>query len=201
MVLRGALGVEAKAALAAIPAVRERHAVGGDFAVAVEVFRVNPEINIGGERSAVADAGEVMPLRAAACLEVKPLGIAAVLGGDVDHAVDGVGPPKGAAGAADDLDTVHVRQQVILHVPNNAGEQRRVERAAVQQDEQFVADGAVEAARADRPTGGSGLGDIQIAGETERLGKTHGAGAADVFLGDDLNGGRGLRQRFGLPGN
>src|ERR1700691_3540903 len=45
---------------------------------------------------------------------------------DVDHAVRRIGSPDGAAGTADDLNAIDVVQRHVLHVPIDAGEERRV---------------------------------------------------------------------------
>src|SRR3954453_8910290 len=48
------------------------------------------------------------------------------LGDDVDHAIDGIGPPQRGAGSADHLDPVDVFQHRVLEFPEHAGKQRRV---------------------------------------------------------------------------
>ena len=49
-----------------------------------------------------------------------------VLRDDVDDAVDGVGTPECAAGAANDFNTIDVGEKSVLHIPEGAGEQWRV---------------------------------------------------------------------------
>ena len=65
---------------------------------------------------------------------------------DVDHAVDGVRAPQRRAGPADHLDAVDVGEDIVLHVPENAGEERRIDRPPVDHHEELVGDVRVEAA-------------------------------------------------------
>jgi hypothetical protein len=59
-------------------------------------------------------------------------------------------PHMRGARTADDFDAVDVFQHHVLHVPVHAGEQRRIDGAAVDQHQQLVLEGAAEAARRDR---------------------------------------------------
>jgi len=53
---------------------------------------------------------EVPEQGASASRHVQPLGFFRRFRHDIDHAVDGIASPQGAAGAADDFDTIHVFQ-------------------------------------------------------------------------------------------
>ena len=97
-------------------------------------------------------------------VDEQALRVAGALGGDVDDAVDGVGAPEGGAGAADDLDAVEVRQDVVERVPVDAGEQRRVDGAAVHEHQQLVGVELVEPAGADGPVAGVDAGDVEARG-------------------------------------
>src|SRR5712664_3632077 len=68
---------------------------------------------------------------------------------DVDDAVDSVRAPHGGPGAADHFDALDVLEQRVLRVPEHAGEERRVDSATVDQDEQLVADRVIESPCAD----------------------------------------------------
>src|SRR5690606_33775338 len=88
--------------------------------------------------------------------------------GDVDDAVDGVHAPQGAARTTDDLDALDVFQHQVLHVPEYAGEQRRIDRAAVDHHQQLVGRAvaaAVHAARADRVAIAGTLRHVQVGRE------------------------------------
>ena len=54
----------------------------------------------------------------------RPLRVARVSRDDVDDAVDGVGAPERGARPANHLDAIDVAENVVLHVPEDAGEQR-----------------------------------------------------------------------------
>src|SRR5689334_19764648 len=58
------------------------------------------------------------------------------LGDDVDDAVYGVGSPNRPAWSPDDLDAIDILQQRVLHSPVDAGKERRVDAAAVNQHQQ-----------------------------------------------------------------
>jgi hypothetical protein len=85
-------------------------------------------------------------------------------------AVDRVGAPDRRAGTADHLDAFHVLHHHILGVPEDAGKQRRINAAAIDQHQQFVLEGVVEAARGDGPIARVDLGHLQIGRQPQRLG-------------------------------
>ena len=99
---------------------------------------------------------------------------------DVDDAVDGVGAPQRRARPADDLDAIDVAEDVVLHVPEDAGEERRVDRAPVDHHQQLVGGVGVEAAWRDRPGAVVEARDVDAVGEEQRVGDRRHAGAADV---------------------
>src|SRR6266404_8059191 len=92
-VLRGALRVDSKAPPALSPGVRSGISTGQAFGVPIEILPVDAEQSTGSQRSAVARAGKILRLRAAAGLRVKPLRVRGTLGNDIDHAVDRIRSP------------------------------------------------------------------------------------------------------------
>jgi hypothetical protein len=116
---------------------------------------------------------------------------------DVDDAVHRIGAPQRRARPADDLDAVDVLEYVVDGVPEDAGEQGRVDRASVYHDEQLVRRVLVEAARRHRPRSGVEAGHVHAVGERERVGDGGDAGAADIVAGDDGDGRRRGAHRFG----
>src|SRR5213079_3797576 len=90
------------------------------------------------------------------------LPIFGVLRDDVDHAVDGVGPPQRGPGTADDLDPVNVLKWDLLHIPEHPGEEGGVDGTSIDQHQERIGGGAIEAARADRPLAGVDLRDLQV---------------------------------------
>src|SRR5436189_67762 len=128
----------------------------------------------------------------------------------IDRAVVGVALQRECAGrrspispkarlAADHLDPVDVFEQRVLRVPKDAREQRRVDSAPVDKDEELVCDrtGLIEAARADRILTGVDSGHLEIWRESERLGDTSGSRAANIVPGDDKDGSGRVRQALG----
>src|SRR5712692_6963010 len=56
----------------------------------------------------------------------RSMGVVGVLGDDIDHGVDGICSPDGAARASDDFDPFDILEQCVLDLPINAGEERSV---------------------------------------------------------------------------
>src|SRR5712692_8548463 len=56
----------------------------------------------------------------------RSMGVFGVLGDDIDHGVDGICSPDGAAWAPDDFDPFDILEQCVLDLPINAGEERSV---------------------------------------------------------------------------
>src|SRR3546814_7924818 len=70
-------------------------------------------------------------------------------------AVDVIGSPQRRAGAADHLYAVDIFGDDILHVPIDAGKQRRINAPAVDQDEQLVGE-VLRLGISAQPPGGDG---------------------------------------------
>src|SRR5947208_15146647 len=83
---------------------------------------------------------------AAAEIDEPALGVLRVFRADVDHAVDRVCAPERRTRPADNFELLDVRHEGALHIPENAGEERRVETATVHQDLKFVRARNLEAA-------------------------------------------------------
>ena len=109
---------------------------------------------------------------------------------NVDDAIDGIGAPERGAGSANHFNAVDVLQHRVLHVPENAGEQRSVNRPPVDHHEQLVGERVVEAARADGPGVLIDARHFHARRAAQRFGNARGARAANVFAGDDVRCGR-----------
>jgi hypothetical protein len=133
-------------------------------------------------RDAAAEAQRsiFLQLSAAAGFQENTLRFLRRFGDEVDHAIDGVRAPQGASWAADHFDAIDVFQQRVLHVPVNARVERRVHRAPIHQDEEFVGQYIVEAARADSPLAGVDLRDLKIGSESKGFRDAGRSRAADV---------------------
>src|SRR2546430_2036378 len=190
--------IRPKARLAAVPAVVGRSAVGPQGTVAVGDLAVDPKRAVLAQVSALPRRGAALQVPGSR-REQSALRFRGAPGDHVDHAVDRVGAPQRRARAADHLDPVDVFEQRVLRVPKDAREQRRVDSAPVDKDEELVCDrtGLIEAARADRILAGVDSGHLEIWRESERLGDTSGSRAANILAGDDKDGSGRVRQALG----
>lgn len=170
-----------------------------EHGVAVEELPVDPV----GERlvdlAAVAEAREPALLDTRAGRGVDALRVLRAPGDDVDHPVHRVGAVDRAARAADHLDAVDVLEERVLHLPVRAGEERRVDRAAVDQHEDRAREPAREAADADRPLVRVDARHLHARGEAERVRDRGDARAADVLARDHVDRRRHLRPLLGFP--
>ncbi len=120
---------------------------------------------------------------------------------DVDDAVDGVRAPHGRPGAADHLDALDVLEQRVRRVPKHAGEERCVDSATVDQDEELVTDRVIESACADCVLARVDARHFQVRREPQSLGQAGHARSPNVISGDDEQGRRRIRQALGAAGN
>src|SRR6201999_4353120 len=97
LVVRRSRGIEAKSPAAFAPRVAGRLAVDEVLMVAVEIGAVDPEINVGPQRSTVTDRAKIAQLAAAAAVHVPALRVLRAFGNDIDDAIDRVRAPKRAA--------------------------------------------------------------------------------------------------------
>src|SRR6185369_16958486 len=108
-----------------VPPVVTAGTAGVGAAVSIEVLAVDAVVPVGAECAAVAHAPEAL-LFIAAAGGYQPAGRAGgMLGDDVDHAIDGIRSPQRPSRAAHDLDAFDVFKEDVLHLPVDAGEQRR----------------------------------------------------------------------------
>ncbi len=150
-VARGGLGVETKAALAPVPGILRRGAVGIDTVVAGEVFAIGAKLDLRGHSAAIAQASDALQFRSGAAFCIDALRICSGLGDDIDHAVDGVGTPQCASWSADDFNAIDVFKKIVLRFPEDARKKRCVDGPSVDHDQQLVGQIRIEATGADRP--------------------------------------------------
>src|SRR5260370_28022201 len=67
----------------------------------------------------------------------------------VDDSIDGIGPPDRRPRPADDFDAVDIFQRHVLDIPGDTREQRRIDRAPIDQDQKLAGILSVETPRAD----------------------------------------------------
>ncbi len=155
-------------------------------------------VGIKAQRPAVADRQAVADRRsllagARGGPRQRPDRIVGVAADDVDNAIDRIWPIQRAARTADHLDLLNVFQDRGMQVPVHRRGERRVDRPAVDQDQQFVARlDAVEAARADRIFAGVDLLDLEVGRQPQRLGQEGCARSGNLIAGDDIKRGRSL---------
>src|ERR1700734_3975675 len=88
---------------------------------------------------------------ACACRNIAALGVFCAQGNDVDDAVHGVRSPDRSTRAANHFYALNTGEGNVLGVPEDAGENRRIYRSTVNQDEELVGVLAVESAGTDGP--------------------------------------------------
>ncbi len=198
-VLRGTLRVDSKAPPALSPGVRSGISIGQDFGVPIEILPVDAEKSTRSQRSAVARAGKILRLRAAAGLRVKSLRVCGALGNDIDHAIDRIRSPQRAPRTADDFDAIDVFEQIVLHVPEHPRIKRRIDGPPIDHDQQLIAQVRIEPPCADGPIVRVLLRNLQIVGQAQRLRNARGAGTPDILVRYDLDRGGGLDQFFRMP--
>ncbi len=167
------------------------------------ITREHAEVAVGAAhrpRAAAPAQRRLAFARAARRRREPALRIVCRLGDHVDDAIDGVDTPYRTAGAADHLDPLDVLERQVLHVPEHAREQWRVDGATVDQHEELVRRGSVEPPRADRVAVGAGAGDLEIGREPQDFRQARGARAAHIVGGDDEDRRHGPGKRFGTPG-
>ena len=189
------LRVEPEPALADAPGVVIR-SVGVEGGVTIGVLGIDAHVGVRAQGPAPPRRSEGALLVAGPGLEEGAMRLARTPGDDVDHAVDGVRSPQGAAGAADDFDAVDVLEQHVLDFPVGAGEQRRVDAPTVDEDQHRAREPAAEAAYPDRGLAGVDARDLHSGSEAQCFGQGLRARALDVLPGDDEGRGRRVRHRL-----
>ncbi len=137
--------VGAKARMADAPVIRRRR-TAMERRVALRVLAEHAKETRVAELAAVACRRTAPLFRAGRCGKQRSLRVARVPGRDVDHAIDRICAPQARTGTANHFDALDVRQQVVLYVPRDAGEERRVDAARVAQHEQLLGVDAAERA-------------------------------------------------------
>src|ERR1019366_8118037 len=113
--------------------------------------------------------------------DLAALGVFGAPGDDVDDAVDGVGSPDGGAGAPNDFNPLDAVERDVLGIPKDAGKDWGVNRAAIEQDEEFIRIHSVESPDADSPIAGIDLRDLDARNHAQKIGDIERAGATDVL--------------------
>src|SRR6185312_13941575 len=108
-----------------------------------------------------------------------------ILRNDVDDAIDCVSSPYGSARASNDFDSVDVFKQRVLNLPIDAGKERRINAAPVDQHQKGLGEFACKSSYADSPMSGIDTGYLNVRREAQYLWNTCRARAAYVFLGND----------------
>src|ERR1700730_620630 len=153
----------------------------------VEGLTVNPVIKALVVPAPVAEIDEALIDISAAGRYEHSTCIFGALGDDIDHSVDSICSPNGAARAADDFDPLDILEHGVLNLPINPGVQWCVNGSPVNKHEYVAGKGTREPAHADRPCIRVGPCDFHTGRQTEGLRDACCPGTSDVFLGDDVN--------------
>src|SRR2546427_4455567 len=95
-------------------------------------------MDVGAHGTTVACAAEALQLRPTTASRVESPSVWYRFRDDVDDAVHRVGAPQRGPGSADDFHPVDVPEGHILHVPEDAGVERRVHGAALDEHQQLI---------------------------------------------------------------
>ena len=167
----------------------------------MKVFHKGAIVTVVAELAAIAESAKRLALVPAARGGQRSLRIFGGLSDDIDNSVDGVRAPKRRAWAADHLDAVDVLEQRVLLLPGHPPVHRRINAPAVHHYQQLIGVFVIEAASGDRPCATLDLRDVETGNHAQQIGNARHSGAANVFLGDHVNSGRGLRELLFLLRN
>src|ERR1035438_8837823 len=121
------------------------------FGTGVDAFSIDPIIEAAVVPAALPEIQKTLIHRAAPGRDKSPSGVFGVFGDDIDHAVDGVRAPDGAARSANDFDPVDVLDQRVLHFPVDTVKKRIVDAAAIDQHQKVPREAALESPNTDGP--------------------------------------------------
>jgi hypothetical protein len=158
------------------------------FGSARESFAVDAVGEIAAVTAAVPEIRKALFLVASPGRCERPLGIGGGLGDDVDHSINRIRSPDGAAGSADDFDAIGVFEKGVLHFPIGAREKRSIHGAAVDQDQHGAREPRTEPPDSDQPFICVDAGHFDPWRQTQRLRDGGGARTPDVVAGDDVDG-------------
>ena len=201
--VRGKVPIGAKTHLGPVAGIVDPGPVRGPAVEPARMLAIHPVVAVRAQRGAVAEGG-VGAVVAHCGRQQRAMAVPGRSGDDVDDAIDRIHPPQRAARAADHLDALDILQHHVLRVPEHAGKQRRIDRAAVDQDQQLVRRAVVAAVHAARRNGmahGAGLGHLQVGRQAQRIGKVARTGAMNVIGSNDEDGRCSVRQTLGPPGH
>ena len=184
--------VHAKAQLTLAPVI-EISPVGVVLRTARETHAINAITEAVAIAAPIAEIEKALLFVSAAGRRQESPGVFGVLGDDIDYTVHRVRTPNGAARSADHLNAVDIVHVGVLNVPVGAGEKWRVNRAAVNQDQNGTRQIGPEAANADRPIVAVDARYLHARRQPQRFRNAGCARTPDVFTCDDVDGGRGLR--------
>src|SRR5262249_38092466 len=138
-------------AAAALPPVVVGLACRTKACAVLEPFAPDAVVGVVAQLPSVAEAAGPLVKRSSAGGDQAALRLLRALGDDVDDAVDRIGTIDGCSRPPDHLDALHVLEQQVLGVPEDAGEQGVVNAPPVNLDLQLGGEAIVEATGADGP--------------------------------------------------
>ena len=154
--------------------------------ISVAVLRVRTVRGRIADATAVSSIGDRSFLVAAADRQERALRVGSAPRDDIDDARHW--RPTGSPGTADDLDAIDVVDQEILGIPEDAREQRRVDRSAIDHHLHLVGAVDCQPAAVDDPGAAVEAAHVYSVGETQGFREISDAGAMQVIASQYLNG-------------
>src|SRR5258707_5327795 len=116
-----------------------------------ESLSVDTVVKVFAVPSAITEIDETLVDISAASGHEHSAGIFRAFRDDVDHTVDSICSPNGAAWSPDHFDAFDILQQCVLDLPINAGKERRVDAPAINKHEDRAGDGTPASAANEGP--------------------------------------------------
>jgi len=130
-VLIGGVRINAESSMNHVPIVSAIGSIGSEEAGPVEAFSENAIRCPAAQLSSITQSSGALFMVPRIGRQESTLGVAGLLGNDVDDAVYGICSPNSRSGTADDLDSFDVGQKKILCVPVHPREHWGVDGASI----------------------------------------------------------------------
>src|SRR5260370_678166 len=137
--------------------------------------------------SSVLGNAETWLMRSTAGGHETSLSLLCSLRNYVDDSIDGIGPPDRRPPPADDFDAVDIFQPHVLDIPVDTGEQRRIDRAPIDQDQKLAGILSVETQRADLPCASIDLRHVQSGNHAQGIRDVRCPRTPDIALSNEEN--------------
>src|SRR5271168_3946754 len=143
-----------------MPAVASVLAIETGHMILVEILCKNTVVRAFAEPAAVLHRAKSLVEISSAHHHHAPWSLGGLARNDVDHSIHRVGSPNGCARSANHFDAFDVLEWHVQHIPKDAAKRRSVDVASIDQDQQLIAEAAIQSTSADGPGIGSNLGNV-----------------------------------------